>query len=415
MAQKTEEEWRSLVYQAFETDQLDYKAHMDWNRIGRSGRAKLLKHCLALANTRGGYIVVGVGENRDGRPVVYKGLNPRQAKSFDPTNVGNFINHHADPPIDFDVERVELDGKVFAVFVIRRFKDIPHVCSHSVDVGLVQGAFYIRTPEASSRPAHRASEMHRLIQKALRNQREELGRMLRGLLYESGRSGPDDDEDQFADQIKLSREFFEEYRPKKTFTIRLDVSLHNRVFLTKQFGLQEIKDAFVEANVLQMRKIPEHLVEQQGYFTNYSFRIFSANQMSFLHCFQSGLVHFSSYIELDNNEVQFDDILERVSLFISYMADYVNILKFDNPNFVVNCQLEGVKDVRLRFNEQTSSRHYCSRINEIDVTLQRNLHDLGVGKVKHIKRILKAILLRFNIPEDKLKNLDETIKDVLEL
>ena len=45
--------------------------------------------------------------------------------------------------------------------------------------------FYIRTSDASSRPAFRAVEMHALIQRALRNQREALGRMLRGILYES--------------------------------------------------------------------------------------------------------------------------------------------------------------------------------------------------------------------------------------
>ena len=184
-AEKLSSEMRELVYRAVESDTLDYKAAFCWTRMSRVQRAKIVRHCLALANTRGGHIVIGVGEDASGHPSVYQGLTREESRSFDPSTVGPFINHYVEPPIDFTIERPLIDGKRYAVFVIRPFRSLPHVCTCAIENELQTGVFYIRTTDASSRPAYRAIEMQGLIQRALRNQREELGRMLRGILYEN--------------------------------------------------------------------------------------------------------------------------------------------------------------------------------------------------------------------------------------
>ena len=82
--------WRELVYRGVESDELDYKAAMNWNLLSKSGRAKLVRHCLAFANTRGGYLVIGVGEDASGHPSDYQGLTKEELHSFDPS--GKFCN-----------------------------------------------------------------------------------------------------------------------------------------------------------------------------------------------------------------------------------------------------------------------------------------------------------------------------------
>ncbi len=62
MPEKSSSDLRELVYRGVESDELDYKAALNWTDMSRAARAKIVRHCIALANTKGGYIVVGVGE-----------------------------------------------------------------------------------------------------------------------------------------------------------------------------------------------------------------------------------------------------------------------------------------------------------------------------------------------------------------
>ncbi|MBQ9366998.1 MAG: hypothetical protein IJT83_04405, partial [Victivallales bacterium] len=107
-----------------------------------------------------------------------------EAASFDPSTVGQTISRSADPPVSIDIVRPVVDGKRYVVLVVYPFKDMPHVCSNAFPDELRTGVFYVRTPDARSHPAEKSSELHQLIQRALRNQRQMLGRMLRGILYE---------------------------------------------------------------------------------------------------------------------------------------------------------------------------------------------------------------------------------------
>lgn len=174
-----------LVFRGVESDELDYKAAMDWRTMSRAAKGKILRHLTAFANTRGGNLVIGVGENRSGVPELRTGVSAAQAASFDPTAVGNFINAHIEPPLDFSIDRPTVRGKRYVIFTVRPFASLPHVCSRGIDGELQEGVFYIRTVEASSRPARRVLEMQNLIRRCMRNEREQIGRILRGILYET--------------------------------------------------------------------------------------------------------------------------------------------------------------------------------------------------------------------------------------
>ena len=206
-------DWRSIICRGIESDELDYKAAQNWKNLPRAGKAKFVRHCIAMANTKGGYVVVGVGEDASGQPALFTGLTEEEAHSFDPTDVGNFINRFADPAVDFTLERPVVDGKRYVVFVIRRFRNLPHVCTSSCENELSLGTFYIRTQDASSRPAYRSSEIHALIQRTLRTQREMLGRMIRGILYEDHTfQNEHQQQSRFQEEIGHSKEFFRKRR-----------------------------------------------------------------------------------------------------------------------------------------------------------------------------------------------------------
>src|SRR3989339_345999 len=96
---KIDTDWRNIIYREIESEELDYKAAVNWNKLSRVAKAKFTRHCMAMANTKGGYIVVGVGEDKAGRPRLYTGLSEEESRSFDPTGVGNFINRYSDPEI----------------------------------------------------------------------------------------------------------------------------------------------------------------------------------------------------------------------------------------------------------------------------------------------------------------------------
>jgi predicted HTH transcriptional regulator len=174
MEHYSEQFLREVIFRGVESDELDYKAAQSWTALTRGGRGKIIRHLLALANTKGGFLVIGVGEDAAGRPSLYTGVSEAESASFDPSTVGTFVNRCVEPPIDFTIERPVIDGKRFIVFIIKPFTQLPHVCCNSVETELTMGVFYIRTVEASSRPAARAIEMQQLIQRAMRNQREQL-------------------------------------------------------------------------------------------------------------------------------------------------------------------------------------------------------------------------------------------------
>ncbi len=414
-------DWRPIIYRGVESEELDYKAAQDWNELSRAGKAKFVRHCMALANTKGGYIVVGVGEDQAGRPCVYSGLTERQSRSFDPTAVGNFINNYADPEIDFSLERPEVDGKHYAVFVVRRFNSLPHVCAYGCEGELQQGILYIRTAEASSRPAFRSQEIHALIQRSLRNQREQLGRMLRGILYENSSQMEPDAKVSFNEQRTLSRDMLTSRRNVVNGNrISFEFSVYPPEFTTKRFSLSELRAALEQSVYLFPAPLfinPKEVAE--SYSTNVSVRSLPEDKTRIWQAFRSGFFHLLEYMPENNRSVEYDRLRKKIAEAVFFTGEFFSGLGYNDEMFELEIRLNGVENALLggiepRVQRPNSPPEYRCHIPGIVVTMQRTMADLAAGPEDHAARILRDLCERFNVPSSRHEEAETMIRSYLE-
>ena len=421
MATKVPNDWKSIIYRGVESEELDYKAAQDWNELSRTGKGKFVRHCLAMANSKGGYIVVGVGEDKSGRPCVHTGLTEKQSRSFDPTAVGNFINNYVDPEIDLTIERPVVSGKRYAVFVVRRFASLPHVCAFGCEGELQQGVFYIRTAEASSRPAFRSHEIHSLIQRCLRNQREQLGRMLRGILYESSQRLETDERQLFKDQRNLSRDMLAKRRDTNGGNrIAFEMSCYPSKFDARKFTLSEVRTAVEKAVYL----FPDALFIRSNevvdsYSTNVSIRSLPEGQTRIWQVFRSGFFHFQEYLPREDRGIDYTQLQWKLAEAFFFIGELYSELGYSEEMFEIDLRIEGAEDALLTGIAPHSSasekkNEYRCHIPEIRVTLSRTLADLVSAPEEHSARALKDICERFNVPASRHDDTTAAIRAYLE-
>jgi len=77
-----EDELVTIVRRGFEGRDLDYKAPSKWDTSDKKACCNLVKDVLAIANTSGGFIVIGVDETDKG--FVLTGLTIEQLASWSP-------------------------------------------------------------------------------------------------------------------------------------------------------------------------------------------------------------------------------------------------------------------------------------------------------------------------------------------
>ena len=402
-------DWESIIKRGVESDELDYKAAQNWNKLSRAGRAKFARHCMAMANTKGGYVVVGVGEDAAGRPSLFTGLTEEESQSFDPTEIGNFINRFSDPQIEFTLERPVVDGKQYVVFAIRRFTQLPHVCTGGCEHELQQGVFYIRTADASSRPAYRASEVHALIQRAMRNQRELLGRMIRGLLYENHTAVPGHDaQSRFQEELNHSRQFFQKiYRPDGR-SMQAELVVFSGHYVPERFTLSEIREAAEEACGVDPDSrfiVPKDL--RSAYFTNVSLRY--GGEHDFWQIYRTGQFHFRSVLTGESDKViAYSDLCDMVTDAVNFCASLYGALNFSDQDLYLAASLYQAENRRMAFPGMNPADTVC-RIPEITVHLNCSAADFISGRAVHAGSLIRGICERFNISDGRHLDLDKRI------
>jgi hypothetical protein len=205
----------AIIHRNFESKSLDYKAAISWEASDKKACCELVKDIIAMANTDGGYIVIGVSELGTGFRL--DGLTSDQAKTFETSEICRFVQNYADPPVNVRVQKVTHDGKIFVVLEIPRFADTPHICQKMFPDVLRDRELYVRTDSNESAPIRSSSDFRALIDSAIRNRSDALLSSFRSILMRSEHREnytPSTDE-LFQAQIDRARSEFDLKNPLK--------------------------------------------------------------------------------------------------------------------------------------------------------------------------------------------------------
>ena len=382
-------DFEELIRRAVESDELDYKAHQSWNTMTRTAKAKIVRHLAAFANTRGGYLVIGVGEDNSGYPGVLQGLSDEESASFDPSKVGAFVKNYVEPQIDFTIERPVVDGKRFVVFVIKPFSVMPHVCCQAVEHELREGVFYIRTADASSRPATRAIELHQLIQRALRNQREMLGRMLRGILYETNASSSVTEEPGVVEQIRSAVEFFVRRRepdtPEKHVLVRLTAVPDGEC----DYTVSSMRSLFESEPLSGILRDVFNCKSQQVHETSVGMRYLAADERKMWQLFKNGSFLYTGYLSCGKEGIPIDSVFQIVLGAILFSGAAAAAFAQEERLYSVRLAVSGGKDVRFLLDDKQKMS-----VAETGATAEicRSAADLSSAPEVHAGRIIRKFI-----------------------
>jgi predicted HTH transcriptional regulator len=166
----TPELLESLLQGARETDAVEFKAAISWNRD------LFVKDILAMANVvDGGAIIVGVEDGTFAR----QGLSTEQLATYEPDVMRDQVEPFADPRVIFTFSVVaDGNGLKFGVLEVAPFDDIPVICARDgrdVEAGTVYFRSRSRRPESAR--VKRSADMREIIESAVARRSRALRRI----------------------------------------------------------------------------------------------------------------------------------------------------------------------------------------------------------------------------------------------
>ena len=173
-------ELTAILLRGHESKDLDYKAAAGWNESDKGACCALVKDILAMANTLGGFIVIGVSDQAT--EFSFDGVSSDQAKTFDTTRLNRFLQSYADPPINARLRKVRHNSKVFVMIEVPAFSDTPHVCQKAYPDVLSSPTLYVRTDNNESAPVRCAADFKSVVERAVRNRGDALLAAFRSVL-----------------------------------------------------------------------------------------------------------------------------------------------------------------------------------------------------------------------------------------
>lgn len=163
----TTEELEALLAGAEETDRLEFKQAMAWDKHS------LVKDILAMANVQdGGRIVIGVEDESLER----QGVSEAQLNSYVPDHMRDQIAEYADPEIIFAVRKpTDAAGRQYVVIEVSSFETLPVICKRDGS-DVQKGTVYFRSPAQKPQSARisNSTDMRRVIERSVARRWAEL-------------------------------------------------------------------------------------------------------------------------------------------------------------------------------------------------------------------------------------------------
>ena len=245
-----EDDLCALVRRGGEDRDFDYKGPMAWDERDKECIG-LVKDVLAMANTLGGFIVIGVSEGATGYAL--DGLSADQAKSWDPTRFGNKVNTYADPPVGVRLRKVTCDGATFVVISVPPFQGTPHICTKAYerdgDKVLTAPTLYTRTANCESAPIRDAAGFQDIIQRAVRTRQDQMLEAMRSVLTGASVVARVPDRERFEGQIAASLGEAEDPFADKGYEAYFTDAMFPARFRVDRFAIDDLKRAAKAASV----------------------------------------------------------------------------------------------------------------------------------------------------------------------
>ncbi len=170
-----------LVTHPHEALEVELKGWLDLE--SRVAQADLAKALIALANTGGGYVVIGFSDA--GGVVAEAAERPATLEQYTQDRVAGVIDRYAEPPFSCAVHHVTTpSGGAFPVIVISGDHRVPIRSKRDGPEGrhLKEHTYYIRRPGPKSEPPQSAREWDELLGRCIRASRADLLDAIRGII-----------------------------------------------------------------------------------------------------------------------------------------------------------------------------------------------------------------------------------------
>lgn len=147
-----------------ESSIVEFKESFGWKSL-----SKYLRTCAAFANTKGGYLVFGIG-NKPHKLLGLSGNSLQSFKNFDPAKLSGYFNDYFAPEIHWGIHEYELDGKIYGLLCIHKCRDKPVVCKKNSENILKEGDIYYRYRGRSERIKY--SELRNILEENRENEQK---------------------------------------------------------------------------------------------------------------------------------------------------------------------------------------------------------------------------------------------------
>ena len=408
---------KDIVLRGFESKDLDYKSPIAWDESDKKASCELVKDILGMANTLGGYIVIGVSESASG--FVWNGVTGKQALSFDTSRVNRFLQNYADPPINTTLRKRDHDGKTFVIIGVPRFSDTPHICQKDYPGVLSAATVYVRTDNNETAPLRSSADFRSIIEHAIRNRSDNLLASFRAILTTGETPPPAKDEDQFQAQFWESVIRFDKtlnpYKDKNYSGYR-EAAFYPTRFEASRFNLDDLREAAKRSSVdfrgwpflFVSRKLDETYTIQDGFESLVAVPDFNGNdRIDFWRLLQSGFFYQRVLMwEESWQRKQGQPPAMDIGAVAMYAAEAIHCLTKLYENL-----LDDTEQVRFRLRVlgtdgrqlQTFDRgrlplltSYRSKLSEICFDRVLPLAEWRAAIIDHAVEISKEVFLRFN-------------------